>query len=70
MGFFGRFVYKPAGLSAWAGEVLDVSVPAAQIRPLLADEGVEDPEDAFVEEPVARLIELLRLPLPDALRDA
>jgi hypothetical protein len=61
---------EAAGLSAWADEVLGVSVPAAQIRPLLAEARVEDPEDDFVEETVMRLIQLLRLPVPQALSGA
>lgn len=61
---------EAVGLSTWAAVVLGVSVPAAQIRPLLADDGVEDPVDDFVEETVLRLIELLRLPVPDALAEA
>jgi hypothetical protein len=41
----------------WAEEALGVHVTAAEIRPLLAD----------VEETVARLIGLLRLPTPQEL---
>jgi hypothetical protein len=48
-------------------EVLDVRVPAAQIRPLLAEDGAEEPQDDFVEQTVIRLIELLQLPVPDSL---
>lgn len=58
---------EAAGLSSWAHEVLGVSVPAEQIRPLLAEDGVEEPDDDFVEETVMRLIQLLRLPLPEGL---
>jgi hypothetical protein len=58
---------EAAGLSAWANEVLGVSVSAEQIRPLLAEDGVEDPEDDFVEGTVMRLIQLLRLPVPEEL---
>lgn len=59
---------EASSFSTWAGEVLGVSVTAEQIRPFLAGEGVEEPEDAFVEETAVRLIELLRLPVPDDLR--
>lgn len=58
---------EASSLSTWTDEVLGVSVTAEQIRPFLAEDGVEDPEDAFVEETVVRLIELLRLPVPDGL---
>ena len=60
---------EAAGLSNWASVVLGVTVPAAEIRRLLADDGVEDPVDDFVEETVRCLIELLRLPVPDALAE-
>jgi len=39
-------------------------VPPSQIEPLLAADGVEEPEDDFVEETVMRLIQLLDLPAP------
>jgi hypothetical protein len=58
---------EAAGLSTWVSEVLDVRVPAAQIRPLLAEDGAEEPRDDFVEQTVIRLIELLQLPVPDPL---
>jgi hypothetical protein len=53
-----------AGLSAWTTDVLGRSVPPSQIEPLLAADGVEEPEDDFVEETVMRLIQLLDLPAP------
>ena len=34
------------------------------------EEGVEDPQDVFVEETVERLLRLVGLPVPDALHDA
>jgi hypothetical protein len=58
---------EAASLSVWASEVLQLSVAADQIRTLLAEDGVEDPEDDFVEETVLRLIQLLLLPVPDGL---
>ncbi|CAA9509775.1 MAG: hypothetical protein AVDCRST_MAG91-1556 [uncultured Sphingomonadaceae bacterium] len=58
---------EAASLSAWVKDVLDLSVEPTEIRPLLAEDGVEDPKDDFVEETAARLIQLLRLSLPDDL---
>ena len=58
---------EAASLSVWAKEVLNLSVAADQIRPLLAEDGVQEPEDDFVEETVLRLIRLLELPVPDDL---
>ena len=58
---------EAANLRAWASEVLQLSVSAKEIRALLAEDGVEDPEDDFVEETVLRLIQLLRLPVPEDL---
>jgi hypothetical protein len=58
---------EAAGLGSWAHEVLGVSVPAEQIRPLLAEDGVKEPDDEFVEETVMRVIQLLRLPVPEGL---
>jgi len=55
---------EAARLSAWASEVLHRHVSADEIRALLAEDGVEEPEDDFVEETVLRLIQLLRLPVP------
>ena len=56
-----------ANFGAWAEEALGVRVTAADIRPLLAGDGAEEPADDFVEETVARLIRLLRLPRPPEL---
>jgi hypothetical protein len=39
-------------------------VSADEIRALLTEDGVDDPEDDFVEKTVLRLIQLLRLPVP------
>jgi hypothetical protein len=54
-------------LALWAREVLGVSVTPAEIQPLLARAGQEEPDDAFVDETVERLLRLLDLPLPDEL---
>jgi hypothetical protein len=55
---------EASAFASWANEVLDVEMPAGQIRPLLADDEEEEPDDDFVEETVGRLLSLLRLPLP------
>jgi hypothetical protein len=55
---------EAARFSAWASELLQRNVSADEIRALLAEDGVEDPEDDFVEETVLRLVQLLRLPVP------
>ena len=55
--------------AGWAEQVLGVEVTAAELRPLLADAGEEDPDDAFVEDTVERLVTLLGLPVPPGLRD-
>ena len=60
---------ETANFGAWAEEALGVHVTAAEIRPLLADDGAEEPADDFVEETVVRLIRLLRLPIPNELED-
>ena len=53
---------QEAGLAAWAHGATGSSVEAKSIRPLLAEDEVEDPEDDFVEETAIRFIELLGLP--------
>lgn len=53
------------GLARWARQATGATVAAASIRPLLAEDGVEEPEDDFVEETVARLVSLLGLPVLD-----
>jgi hypothetical protein len=57
---------QAAALSKWAQEVLEKDVPADRIRPLMAEPGKES-EDAFVEDTVGRLLDLLGLPRPDDL---
>ncbi|GIG28136.1 hypothetical protein [Cellulomonas marina] len=56
--------------AAWAAEVGHDDVQPGEVRALLAEEGVEDPQDVFVEETVERLLRLVGLPVPDALHDA
>jgi len=53
---------QAAALAAWAHGATGVTIEAASIRPLLAEDGVEEPVDVFVEEAVARLLEILGLP--------
>ena len=55
---------EAASLSAWASEVLQRNVSADEIRALFAEDGVEDPEDDFVETTMLRRIQLRRLPVP------
>ena len=52
--------------AALANRHFGAHITAEQVRPFLAEEGVE-PRDDFVEETVADLLELLGLPLPDDL---
>jgi hypothetical protein len=57
---------QAAALAAWAHDVTGATVDPASIRPLLAEDRVEEPVDVFVEEAVARFLEILGLPsLPD-----
>ncbi|MBW4033802.1 MAG: hypothetical protein HIU88_14265 [Acidobacteria bacterium] len=53
---------QAAALAAWARDVTGARVDAASIRLLLAEDRVEEPVDVFVEEAVARLLEILGLP--------
>jgi hypothetical protein len=53
---------QAAALTAWAHAVTTAKVDAASIRPLLAEDRVEEPADVYVEETVARLLEMLGLP--------
>lgn len=51
----------------WATETLGAEVSVDQIRFLLADDGVEEPNDAFVEDTVRTLLSAIGLPLPSDL---
>lgn len=53
---------QAAGLASWAKGATGASVEAASIRPLLAEDGVEEALDDFVEETAERLCALLGLP--------
>jgi hypothetical protein len=53
----------------WARKVHGADVEVGHIRSLLAEDGEEEPDDAFVEETVVRLLKLLGLPLPGDLAE-
>jgi hypothetical protein len=55
------------GFAAWAESIGADDVRPSEVRRLMAVEG-EEPEDTFVEETVERLVRLVGLPVPDALR--
>jgi hypothetical protein len=52
-------------MAAWAKEVAGTDVEPDRIRGLMAEDGVEDPDDTFVEDTVFRLVELIGLPVPE-----
>ncbi|HEY0186745.1 MAG TPA: hypothetical protein VGC67_04590 [Cellulomonas sp.] len=58
---------EAAGFAAWAELVGADDVRPSEVRRLLADEGVDEPLDTFVEETVERLVRLVGLPVPDGL---
>lgn len=61
---------EAAAFALWARDALGAGPDAAAVRELLADEdGEHDPVDVFVEVTLARLLELLDLPLPAELAD-
>lgn len=53
--------------AAWATQALGSEVDADDIRPLLADDGEEEPGEPFVEDSVRKLLSTIGLPLPTAL---
>ncbi len=57
------------GFIGWAERTLGRAPYPEDIRELVAEDGIEEPEDDFVEDTVARLIRLLGLPLPPALAE-
>ena len=57
------------GFLAWAEETLGRAPQSEDVRQLVAEDGDTVPEDDFVEDTVARLIQLLGLPLPAALEE-
>jgi hypothetical protein len=51
---------------AWVRGTLSLEVDAELIRPVMADRGLEDPKDPFVEDSVRRLLSAIELaPPPD-----
>ena len=61
---------EAAAFVVWARDVLGVALDAGTVRPLLAEVGADgEPVDVFVEATLARLLQLLRLPLPSELAD-
>jgi len=53
---------QAAALAAWAHDVTGAEVDTATIRSMLAEDHVQDPVEVFVEDAVARLLELLGVP--------
>lgn len=53
---------QASALAAWAHDVTGAEVDSASIRALLAEDQVEEPLDALVEDAVARLLQLLGVP--------
>lgn len=60
---------QATGLAEWAAAVTGTAVSAGAIRPLLAQEFVEEPIADFVEDTLQRLVSLLGLPLIAELID-
>lgn len=50
--------------SDWASTVVGKEISAEEVRVMMADDDVVEPEDTFVEETVNRLLTRLDLPLP------
>lgn len=55
---------EASGLAAWAGQFLGKQVAPGDVRSLIAEDGVLEPDDVYVESTVERLLNLLDLPLP------
>lgn len=55
---------EAAGLAAWAHAALGRTISSATLLPFIAPEGVEEPEDVFVEETMERLLGRLGLAMP------
>lgn len=61
---------EAAAFVTWARDVLGVGLDVGVVRPMLAEGETDDePVDVFVEATLARLLQLLRLPLPSELAD-
>ena len=57
------------GFVGWASSALGRAPRTDDVRELVADDGDTTPPDDFVEDTVARLLQLLGLPLPPALEE-
>ena len=57
------------GFIGWAERTLGRAPHPDDIRELVAEDGLDEPDDEFVEDTAARLIQLLGLPLPPALAE-
>jgi len=57
------------GFVGWAEQHLGRAPQPDDVRQLVAEDGATMPDDDFVEDTVARLIQLLGLPLPLALAE-
>lgn len=57
------------GFVGWAAETLGRAPSRDDVRELVAEDGREEPVEDFVEDSVARLLELLGLPLPAPLAE-
>lgn len=54
--------------AAWAAQTLGSEVSAGDIRPLLADDGEEEPDEPFVEDTVRKLLAVVGLSLQQSLQ--
>ena len=57
------------GFVGWAAQTLGRAPRSEDVRDLVAENGTTVPDDDFVEDTAARLIQLLGLPLPPALEE-
>ncbi len=55
---------EATGITMWAKRVLGADLEVEVVRTLLAEDGVIEPEDDFVEATVERMLKLLSLPVP------
>ena len=57
------------GFLGWAEHTLGRAPHPEDILELVAEDGLDEPDDEFVEDTAARLLALLGLPLPPALAE-
>lgn len=55
------------GFSQWAAIVLGKEIAPPEVRAVMAEDDVDEPEDVFVEDTVTRLLTRLDIPLPPRL---